>query len=183
MSKSLGNVVDPFAVIEEYGVDTFRYYMLRHVPSYDDGDFNWQHLSEVYKTELANELGNLVQRSIAMTIRYLDGKLSDVPPPEHDTSAYNEAIAACKFDRALDAVWDQIRGLNQYIDEEKPWEVAKNDDRDHLQEILAYLISSIDEIADLLTPFLPDSAQKIKQALANKTIVPVEGTLFPRRDK
>ncbi len=182
MSKSLGNVIDPFAVVKEYGVDAFRYYMLRHIPSYDDGDFNWQHLNDAYNAELANELGNLVQRSIAMTIRYVDGKLSDVPPAQHDISAYNAALTECKFDRALDAVWDQIRGLNQYIDEEKPWEVAKTTDRDHLKEILAYLISSINEIADLLMPFLPASASKIKQSLNGETVTAIEGTLFPKRE-
>lgn len=182
MSKSLGNVINPFDVIQNYGLDPFRYYMLRHVPSYDDGDFSWQRFKDAYNGELANELGNLVQRSIAMAIRYVDGELGDIPPPEHDMTAYSEAIAACRFDRALESVWEQIRGLNQYIDEEKPWEVAKSDDRDHLREILSYLISSVGEIADLLEPFLPETALKIQKALSGERLTPIEGTLFPKRE-
>ena len=85
MSKSLGNVINPFEVVNSYGVDAFRYYMLRHIPSYDDGDFSWQKFDEAYNNELANELGNLVQRIIAMTLKYVDGRLDDIPPGEPRT--------------------------------------------------------------------------------------------------
>ncbi len=182
MSKSLGNVINPFDVVESYGVDPFRYYMLRHVPSYDDGDFSWQKFNDAYNAELANELGNLVQRTIAMAIKYLAGKVKNIPPNEHDTKAYVDAIEVCKFDRALDLVWEQIRSLNQYIDEEKPWEVAKTGDTDHLNEVIAYLISSVREIAELLMPFLPETAARIKEAVGGDEVKPVAGTLFPRRD-
>ena len=182
MSKSLGNVINPFDVVESYGLDPFRYYMLRHVPSYEDGDFSWQKFNEAYNAELANELGNLVQRTVAMAIKYLDGKVKNIPPSEHDTKAYETAIEACRFDRALDDVWDQIRSLNQYIDVEKPWEIAKSGDDDHLNEVIAYLISSVREIAELLLPFLPEAAARIKQAVGSDDIKPVDGMLFPRRD-
>ncbi len=182
MSKTLGNVIDPFDVVETYGVDAFRYYMLRHIPSQDDGDFSWQKLNNVYNSELANDLGNLVQRTIAMALKYFDGVVRFVPGAEHDTTLYSEALDNCRFDRALEVIWEQIRGLNQYIDEEKPWEIAKAKDMEHLNEVIAYLISSVGEIADLLTPFLPDTADKIKQAIGKERLSPIEGTLFPRRD-
>lgn len=180
MSKSLGNVINPFDAVKVHGVDPFRYYMLRHMPSHDDGDFSWDRFSEAYNNELANELGNLVQRTIAMAINYLDGQIGEIPPPEHDTTAYTEAFQQCHFDRALDTVWEQIRGLNQYIDEEKPWEVAKTGDKDHLREVLAYLISSISEISAMLVPFMPETAAKISQALDAKKLSRIEGTLFPK---
>ncbi len=182
MSKSLGNVINPFDVVESYGVDPFRYYMLRHIPSYDDGDFSWQKFNDAYNSELANELGNLVQRSIAMAIKYFGGKVKNIPPSEHDTKAYETAVEACRFDRALDDVWEQIRSLNQYIDEEKPWEVAKSGDDDHLNEVIAYLISSVREIAELLLPFLPNAAARIQEAVGDDEIKPIDGMLFPRRD-
>ena len=117
MSKSLGNVINPVEVVKTYGVDAFRYYMLRHIPSNNDGDFSWQKFNDAYKNELANELGNLVQRTIAMSIKYLNGNVSHVPPSEHDTSAYLDALSHCRFDKALDVVWEQIRSLNQYTDQ------------------------------------------------------------------
>jgi len=182
MSKSLGNVINPFEVVNSYGVDAFRYYMLRHVPSYEDGDFSWQKFNDAYNNELANELGNLVQRSISMIIKYLDGEVLNIPPPEHDMSAYTEALASCRFDRAIDVVWEQVRSLNQYIDEEKPWNVAKAGDMDHINEIMAYILSSIGEIADLLLPFLPITALKIKQAIGGSKVVAIDGTLFPKKE-
>ncbi len=182
MSKSLGNVVVPKQIIDEYGVDAFRYYFLRHVSSYEDGDFSHKKLQEAYNNELANELGNAVQRTAAMISQYQEGLIGDIPPAEHDEAQYREAIENCRFDRALDEVWDQVRGLNQYIDEEKPWEVQKQGDSDHLREVLAYQASSLLQIADLLEPFLPDTAGKIRDVFTEGVIRPIEGTLFPRKD-
>lgn len=182
MSKSLNNVVDPHDVIEKYGPDVFRYYVLRHIPSYDDGDFSWDRLLTVYNTELANELGNAVQRTAAMILRYQEGLIGDIPPAEHDVAQYWEALEACKFDRALDEVWSQVRGLNQYIDETKPWQIAKDKDVDHLREVLAYQASCLLEIAELLMPFMPETAQKITDIFAEGIIRPIEGTLFPRKE-
>ncbi|MGI0133896.1 MAG: methionine--tRNA ligase, partial [Candidatus Micrarchaeaceae archaeon] len=92
------------------------------------------------------------------------------------------ALAACKFDRALDEVWDQVRGLNQYIDEEKPWAIAKIGDADHLREVLAYQASCLIEIADLLEPFMPDTAAKIKGVFEEGILRPLQGTLFPKQE-
>lgn len=182
MSKSLGNGVSPSEIIEAYGVDAFRYYFLRHVPSYEDGDFSWERLHAAYNNELANELGNAVQRTAAMIQRYQDGLIGDIPQAEHDVAQYGQALERCQFDRALDEVWQQVRGLNQYIDEAKPWEVAKNKDEDHLREVLAYQASCLLQIADLLVPFMPETATKIQKIFAEGVIQPIEGTLFPRKE-
>jgi len=182
MSKSLGNYISPNDVIDKYGTDPFRYYFLRHIPSYEDGDFTWDTFDAAYNNELANELGNAVQRTAVMIQKYQDGLIGDIPPAEHDTAAYDAALDACKFDRALDEVWDQVRGLNQYIDEEKPWAVAKTGDADHLREVLAYQASCLIEIADLLEPFMPDTAAKIKGVFAEGILRPLNGTLFPKQE-
>lgn len=183
MSKSIGNVVSPKDIIAKYGVDAFRYYFLRHIPSYNDGDFNWDAFEASYNNELANELGNAVQRTAAMIMKYLGGIIGNIPGPQHDNKPVEEAIRECRFDRALDEIWDQVRGLNQYIDEAKPWEVAKNkDDTDHLREILAYQAGCLLEIADLLLPFLPGTAEKIKAVFADGIVHPIQGTLFPKSD-
>jgi methionyl-tRNA synthetase len=183
MSKSLGNSVSPDEVVEKYGADTFRYFFLRHIPSYEDGDFTWESLERAYNNELANELGNAVQRTLAMINKYQDGVIGDVPPSEHDMAQYHEAVSACKFDRALDEVWEQVRGLNQYIEEEKPWAVAKTGDKEHLKEVLAYMVSCLLEIADLLEPFLPDTAGKIQHIFSEGFIRELSGTLFPRLEE
>ncbi|MDB5166472.1 MAG: metG [Candidatus Saccharibacteria bacterium] len=180
MSKSIGNVVAPSEIIETYGTDAFRYYFLRHIPSYDDGDFTWERFKAAYNNELANELGNAVQRTMAMILKYQNGLIGDLPANSHDRAPYDEALKLCKFDRALDHVWDQVRGVNQYIDEEKPWMLAKEDDPEHLRSVLSYTVSSLLEIAELLVPFLPDTAEKIQAIFVEGIIRPSETTLFPK---
>ncbi len=182
MSKSLGNYVNPSEILAKYGVDPFRYYFLRHIPSYEDGDFSWDAFEAAYNNELANELGNAVQRTAAMIQKYQNGLIGDIPGATHDIDGYQQAMAACRFDRALDEVWDQVRGINQYIDETKPWEIAKTGDDDHLREVLAYQASALVEIANLLEPFMPQTATRIRNVFAEGIIRPIEGTLFPKHD-
>lgn len=182
MSKSLGNYVTPDEIVEKFGTDAFRYYFLRHIPSYNDGDFSWEHFEAAYNNELANELGNAVQRTAAMITQYQDGVIGDIPPAEHDIAQYQQALGECRFDRALDHVWEQVRGLNQYIEEEKPWEVAKSKDADHLREVLAYQASALLEIGQLLEPFMPATAAKIKAVFHEGIVKPTDGTLFPKHE-
>lgn len=183
MSKTLGNVIDPVEVISRHGVDAFRYYLLRHIPSHDDGDFSDERFENVYNSELANELGNAVQRVASMGMKYFDGVLGDVPESEHDKGAYNEALAACRFDKALEDVWDQVKGLNQYIDTAKPWQIAKEGDQSHLREVLAYCVSCLNEIAELLVPFMPETSAKIEAMFKDGIIRMKEETLFPKTDQ
>jgi methionyl-tRNA synthetase len=180
MSKSIGNVVAPEEIIAKHGVEPMRYYFLRHLPAYEDGDFNWEAFEASYNNELANELGNAVSRTAAMIQKYQEGIIGNVPESGHDFEPYIEAMANCQFDRALDDVWLQVRGLNQYIDEEKPWEIAKNGDDDHLREVLAYQAGALLEIAELLTPFMPETAAKITGVFKDGIVRPLDGTLFPK---
>lgn len=181
MSKSLGNYVDPNDILRQYSPDVFRYFFLRYIPSYDDGDFSWSRLHEAYNSDLANELGNTVQRTSAMITQYQNGIIGAVPPAGHDIAQYIEAVETCRFDRALEEVWERVRGLNRYIDETKPWQINKEGDKDHLQEVLAYQVSCLLEIAELLQPFMPETALKIRGIFEEGVVKPSEGPLFPRR--
>lgn len=183
MSKSIGNVVSPSDVVEQYGTDALRYYLLSHIPSSSDGDFTWDKFHDAYTNELGNELGNAMQRTIAMIVKYKHGKLETLARSQHDEAKYHEAMEQCQFDRALEVVWKMIRGLNQYIETEKPWVVAKTGDSVQLEEILSHQAASLMQIADLLEPFLPSTATAIKQALAADPIVLPQHTLFPRIER
>lgn len=185
MSKTVGNVVDPNQVIDQYGLDAFRYYFSRHIPTQDDGDFTWEKFEMAYNTELANDLGNLVSRVANMLTRYQAGVIGDAALGEHDMRMYHEAMTKLEFDRALDQVWLMIRSVNKYIDDVKPWEVAKRKDEDpdsegHLTEILAHCAGNLLQIADLLVPFLPGTAAAIHTMFDTGVIVPSEGVLFPK---
>ena len=182
MSKTIGNVIDPVEVINSRGLDAFRYYFARHISSYEDGDFTWEKFEEVYNNELANDLGNAVSRVAAMVQKYQAGVIGDIPEPEHDTNAYVKALQECRFDKALDEVWVQVRGLNQYIEEEKPWEIAKEADKDHLREVLAYMCGALLEVAELLVPFMPTTAEKIRTLFADGVVGELEGPLFPKTE-
>lgn len=185
MSKTVGNVVDPNEIIDQYGLDAFRYYFSRHVPTQDDGDFTWEKFETAYNTELANDLGNLVSRVANMVTRYQSGVIGDTPHGEHDMRMYHEAMMALEFDKALDEVWLMVRSLNKYIDDVKPWEVAKRRENDteaesHLAEILAHCVGGLLQIADLLVPFLPATAATIHRMYESGVVVPAEGVLFPK---
>ncbi len=182
MGKSLGNFVDPLEIVDRYSTDALRYFLIRKIPSNSDGDFSWQAFEDSYNNELANELGNAVQRTLAMINNYQDGIIGEVPPPPHDIAAYQEAIKDCRLDKALDAVWLQIRGLNQYIEETKPWEIVKTGDHEHLNEVLSYQVSSILEISELLAPFLPATSAKIKEIFGSDKVKTPKETLFPKKE-
>jgi methionyl-tRNA synthetase len=183
MSKSVGNVVAPQEILDKHGLDALRYYFLRHIPAYEDGDFAWGTFEAAYNNELANELGNAVQRTAAMITKYQNGLIGDIPESAHDIAQYTSALENCQFDRALDEVWEQVRGLNQYIDEEKPWVIAKDGDVEHLREVLAQQASDLLQIADMLEPFMPDTAVKIRNVFSEGMLRPTEGTLFPKLEK
>jgi methionyl-tRNA synthetase len=188
MSKTVGNVVDPMEIIDGYGVDAFRYYFSRHIPTLDDGDFTWEKFENAYNNELANELGNLVSRIANMVTRYQAGVIGSAVQAEHDTQLYHDAIASCEFNKAMDEVWLMVRSLNQYIEEVKPWAVAKvretdSDAESHLGEILAYCVGTLNQIAGLLTPFLPTTAQAITTLFEGGVVHETGQVLFPKQYK
>ncbi len=186
ISKTVGNVVDPNEVIDQYGLDAFRYFFARHIPTQDDGDFTWEKFEAAYNGELGNDLGNLIQRVAGMVTRYQAGVIGDSPQTEHDMTTYHEAMERLEFNKAIDEVWDKVRGLNQYIDTVKPWEVAKNVGKDpeaesHLGEMLAHCAGALLQIGDLLVPFLPNTAAVIHQTFESGVVRMPEGVLFPKK--
>ena len=186
MSKSLGNVVDPNQVINEYGVDAFRYYFARHIPTQDDGDFTWEKFEQAYNGELGNDFGNLVQRVASMITRYQAGVIGDITRRgEHDMQPYRQVMAELSFDRALDEVWVMIRSLNKYLENVKPWEIARDRDTNpdasaHLSEVLAYSAGTLLQIADLLAPVMPSTSEAVHKLFGSGVVQPAQ-PLFPKR--
>ncbi len=182
MSKSLGNSIDPFKIVEKYSADSFRYYFLRHIPSYDDGNFSWDDMESAYNNELGNELGNGVQRTAVMVKNYLGGKL---PEPESNLEYDHEIgmlIENCRFDKALEQIWLRIKNLNQFIEEQKPWIVYKSGDQDKLASILDSQIKALRYIAFLLKPFMPDVSDKMASIFGDNQLNFLTETLFPRQE-
>ncbi len=184
MSKTVGNIVDPMDVIGGYGVDAFRYYFSRHIPTLDDGDFTWEKFENAYNNELANELGNLASRIANMVTRYQSG-VAAAAPSEHDEELYYQAMETSEFHRAIDQVWLMVRSLNQYLEEVKPWAVAKERETNpeaetHLSEILTYAVGTLQQIARLLEPFLPTTAASLHELFKDGVVAESVPVLFPK---
>ncbi len=186
ISKTVGNVIDPNEIIDQYGVDAFRYFFSRHIPTLDDGDFTWEKFENAYNSELGNDLGNLINRVAGMITRYQSGVIGQAEQAEHDMSAYHEAMDNLEFNKAIDEVWNMVRSLNQYIDNVKPWEIAKNVGKDpdaepHLAEVLAHCAGALVQIGDLLVPFIPGTAAAIHDIFESGVVKAPEAVLFPKR--
>lgn len=173
MSKSLGNVIDPFALVNQYGTDAVRYYFLKEIPPFADGDFSHQRMKEIYNAELANELGNLVSRltKLAQQDR-LEIKTNN--NTENVLLPLKALIDEFSFNQALEKIWLKIKKLNQKIDKEAPWKKSEAIRRDFLKKSLIEL----KEIGQMLLPFLPDTGETIIQSLCGK--IKKIGSLFPK---
>lgn len=185
ISKTVGNVIDPNEIIDNYGLDAFRYFFSRHIPTLDDGDFTWEKFENAYNNELGNDLGNLIQRVASMILKYQAGVIGEAGQSEHDMTAYHQAMDGLEFNKSIDEVWNMVRSLNQYIDNVKPWEVAKGIGKDseaepHLAEILSHCAGALVQIGDLLIPFLPQTAERIHQIFETGVVKLPEGVLFPK---
>ncbi len=185
MSKSLGNVVAPKELLEEWGMDPVRYYLLREIPSDDDGDFSRERFVVVYKDELQNTIGNLVRRVVAMTQKYFDGKV-----PEGDEEmrgrideawkVYGEKMESFDIKGAVEAMIGLARHANGYVDEKKPWELAKGES-DELALVMGNLVRYCRAVGDMLKPIIPETAEKILEQVGGDEVVMGE-PLFPGRE-
>lgn len=177
MSKTVGNVVDPMEVVEKYGLSAFRYFFLRHIDTFADSDFTWEKFDAAYNNELANDLGNLVQRLATMARK--NGVTGRKVELELD-SEYEKMMSEMNFVRAFDVVWQKIQDLNRKIDEEKPWVLAKAGRENEAKLVLGELVDGILEVAGLLVPFLPETSKEIQEIFEADEILPPKTPLFPK---
>jgi methionyl-tRNA synthetase len=173
MSKSLGNVLDPFEVIERFGADALRFYLLRDVPFGQDGSVSTASFEQRYESELANDYGNLASRTLAMIARYRDGVVDGGDPDEllqGDFAGLPERVAELldrvELTSALDEIWQRVRRLNRYVEEQAPWQLAKDPERaGDLDRVLRTLAEGLRVVSVLLAPYLPDATAKLLAAL------------------
>jgi methionyl-tRNA synthetase len=169
MSKSLGNVKDPFEYIEKYGRDALRYFLLREIPTLGDGDFSQERFETVYKDELANTFGNLVSRVLAMNKKYFAGAVPGRSDDEglelkfeEGWQKYLDFLAVYDLKKAIEVAVELGFVANKYVEDSKPWELAKNNP-EKLAGVMFNLLEMIRQIGLMLLPIIPDSAEKILQ--------------------
>ncbi|OGY47142.1 MAG: methionine--tRNA ligase [Candidatus Buchananbacteria bacterium RIFCSPHIGHO2_02_FULL_38_8] len=177
MSKSLGNVIDPFELVKKYGTDSVRYYLLRYIHPFKDSDFDLKKLEEIYTADLANGLGNLVNR-VSGLIEQNSVKIKIEVKVKQDQEI-DKMMNSFSFDQALKRVWDKIAKVDGFISKKEPWVLAKAGKIKELTEVLEQSANEILGVSRLLQPFLPSTAEKVKKIFKAKRIKKVQ-PLFPR---
>jgi methionyl-tRNA synthetase len=187
MSKSIGNVVNPYDVVAEYGTDALRYFVLREVSSFEDSPFTMERFKESYNAGLANGLGNLVSRIMKMATSYgfeYNESIKFIEPifkNEHDLfyKTYKEGIEKFNLKLATDMIWTCVNWADKYVQQEEPFKLIKTD-KDKAKYVIEILLSDLMQIATMLEAFLPQTSQKIKELIRlNKA---PEAPLFLRKD-
>ncbi|PIR82709.1 methionine--tRNA ligase [Candidatus Kaiserbacteria bacterium CG10_big_fil_rev_8_21_14_0_10_59_10] len=176
MSKSLGNVIDPLAIVGAYSADALRYFLARHIHPFEDGDFTMERFHEAYTANLVNGIGNLTARIMALAAAHLSEGVQPEPadfPPE-----YGAALDSFEFNRAADYVWGRVQALDQKITETEPFKLVKAD-VEKGRALIAELAVELYAIGRMLNPLMPGTSAKIEEAvLSNKK----PETLFPRKE-
>lgn len=176
MSKSIGNVVEPLAMKDKYGLDAFRYFLLRDMVFGQDSSFSEKALVGRLNAELANDLGNLFSRTLSMTHKYFEGV---VPHPDVEDivdaeikklgqdamRSFQENFGEFRFSRGLEGLWGLVRGLNKYIDETAPWTLFKEKDMGRLKTVIYVLLENMRKIAVHLWPVMPEASEKMLEQL------------------
>jgi methionyl-tRNA synthetase len=173
MSKSLGNVLDPFEVMETFGTDALRYYLFREVPFGQDGGVSTVTFGERYEAELANELGNLASRTLSMIDRYRGGTVPEAEPDPALAADFDglrdevsDLLDRGEITQALDRIWQRVRRLNQYVEQTAPWQLAKDEaNAAELDRTLRSLAEGLRVVTVLLAPYVPETAGKLLGAL------------------
>jgi len=175
MSKSLGNVIDPFELVKKYGVDAVRYYLLREITPTEDGDFTYEKFEQRYNSDLAGGIGNLLARIIALATK---PNFKEKKPTVKIKTAIADTKKECekhieefKFNEVLKSIWELISFCDRYINEQKPWEWKES-----ASQVIGDCLFALDSISNLLLPFLPNTSEKIKKAIKTKQ----SENLFPR---
>ena len=173
MSKSLGNVLDPFVVIERFGADPLRYYCTREVSFGQDGQVSAAGFEARYETELANEFGNLANRTLAMTERYREGQVPEAAVDDALAGAFDgspdrvrDLLDRAELTQALEQIWKLVRRLNQYVEETRPWDLAKDEaETGRLDQVLYNLAEGLRVTTLLPHPYMPETTDRLLEAL------------------
>lgn len=176
MSKSLGNTVNPYDVVAEYGTDALRFFVVGEVSMFEDSPFTMERFKEAYNAKLANGLGNLTNRIMKLAETHLDNPVSvqkDIP------EAYYTHIEQFELGRAMEVIFEEVRILDKYIQETKPFSVVKTD-KPQAQALITELVAGLAGISEMLKPFLPDTAEKMKEAIDSNKMP--ETPLFLRKE-
>ncbi len=177
MSKTVGNVIDPIALIDKYGSDAVRYYLLREIPAYGDGDFSERRFKEIYNADLANGLGNLIARVARLAVgKVIKNHYNNIYyySVKAEYEKYFEALNEFRFNDGLSYIWEKITQINQQIDQSQPWKLKG----EKLDRALKGFVDEIETITILLEPFLPETAKKIQEQYRGP--IKIQPPLFPR---